>query len=283
MFKATTLELSAERSLHLVQGGSGPDLLLVHGAVATHQDWLAGPARRLAKSYRVTIVDRPGHGLSRRPRFAGTPRDQAEQIADGLSRVGIERPVIAAHSFGALVSLALAERMPERVAALVLVAPLAFPEPRLLEHSLIAPRSMPVLGPMLSRMGQGSGFDRAMLELLQATMFSPEPVPVAWKESFPYDRVLDPDRLVLEGEDCAAILPMSPAGTIDLRRVEAPAHILTGTRDKVVEDERQGKALARLLPNARLTEIEGGGHMIHHSHPDLLVSAISEAAAPADA
>ncbi|HEX8623402.1 MAG TPA: alpha/beta hydrolase [Allosphingosinicella sp.] len=281
MWQAETLELGSGRTLHAIRRGSGPDVLLLHGALTTHHDWLESPvADQAAQAARLTLVDRPGHGLSRRPRFIGTPRDQAGQIADGLDRLGVGPAVIVGHSFGALVALALAERFPERVRGLVLVAPLAFPEPRLLEHSLMAPRSVPLLGPLLSRLGRRSGFDRAAVEWIQAVMFTPDAVPTAWKRSFPYEQVLDADALVHEGEDAASMLPLSPAGTIGLRAVEAPAHILVGTSDRVVERERQGKALSRLLRDARLTEIEGAGHMLHHSHPELVLRAIEEAAAP---
>ncbi|HEX8467929.1 MAG TPA: alpha/beta hydrolase [Allosphingosinicella sp.] len=276
MWGATTVDLGSGRSLHGLQRGTGPDVLLLHGALNTHYDWLTGPADALAEAARVTLIDRPGHGLSRRPRFVGTPRDQAAQIASGLDRLGVGPAVVVGHSFGALVSLALAERFPERVAALVLVAPLAFPEPRLLEHSLLAPRSAPLIGPLLSRLGAQSGFDRAALEWLQALMFSPDPIPDRWKRDFPYGQVLDPDTLVHEGEDAAAVLPLAPAGTMDLRRIEAPVHILAGTGDRIVQQEGQGKTLARLLRNARLTEIEGAGHMPHHSHPDEVLRAVRD-------
>ena len=278
MWKATNLDLGSGRSLHAVQRGSGADVLLLHGAMTTQHDWLAGPADLLSEDSRVTAIDRPGHGLSRRPRFVGTPRDQAAQIADGLDRLEVGPSVVVGHSFGALVALALAERFPDRVSGLVLVAPLTFPEPRLLEHGLIAPRSIPVVGPLISRFGRRSGFDRAAIEWIQAVMFSPAPVPNPWKASFPFEQVLDPDVLVHEGEDAASMLPLSPAGTIDLRRIEAPARILVGTEDRVVEQERQGKALARLLPNGRLIEVEGAGHMLHHSHPDLVLGAVEEVA-----
>lgn len=276
MWKATTLDLGSGRTLHAVQQGAGGDVLLLHGAMTTHQDWLAGPAGALSEGGRVTAVDRPGHGLSHRPRFVGTPRDQATQIADGLDRLGIGPAVVVGHSFGALVALALAERFPERVTRLVLVAPLVFPEPRLLEHGLIAPRSMPVVGPLLSRFARSSGFDRAAIEWIQVVMFSPMAVPAGWRKSFPFDQVLDPDVLVHEGEDAASTLPFSPAATIDLRRIGVPVHVLTGNRDRVVGPERQGKALARLLPDGRFTEVEGAGHMLHHSHPGLILSAVRE-------
>lgn len=280
MWQMKTLDLGSGRTLHAVQRGAGEDLLLLHGAMTTHHDWLAGPAGALSEDARVTLIDRPGHGLSRRPRFVGTPRDQAAQIAAGLDSLDVGPAVLVGHSFGALVALALAERFPDRVARLVLIAPLVFPEPRLLEHGLIAPRSIPVIGPLLSHVGRRSGFDRGAIEWIQAVMFSPAPVPPEWKRSFPFEQVLDPDVLVHEGEDAASMLPLSPAGTIDLRRIEMPVHVLIGTEDRVVEQTRQGKALARLLPNGRLTEVEGAGHMLHHSHADLVLRAVREADAP---
>jgi pimeloyl-ACP methyl ester carboxylesterase len=280
MWKATTLDLGHGRSLHAVQRGAGKDVLLLHGAMTTHGDWLAGPAGAMAETARVTALDRPGHGLSRRPRFVGTPRDQAAQIASGLDRLGVGPSIVVGHSFGALIALALAERFPDRVTELVLISPLVFPEPRLLEHGLIAPRSLPLVGPLLSQVGRRSGMDRAAIEWIQAVMFSPAPVPTEWKLAYPFDQVLDPDHLVLEGEDSASMLPLSPAGTIDLRRIEAPVQVIVGSADRVVEQERQGKALARLLGDSRLTEIEEAGHMLHHSHSGQVLGAVREATGP---
>jgi pimeloyl-ACP methyl ester carboxylesterase len=77
------------------------------------------------------------------------------------------------------------------------------------------------------------------------------------------------------------MLPLSPAGTIDMRKIEVRTQVLTGTSDRVVEDERQAKALARQLPHGSLTEVEGAGHMLHHSHADLVIRALRGAFAAA--
>jgi pimeloyl-ACP methyl ester carboxylesterase len=277
-----TLDLGSGRSLNVHQMGKGPDLVLIHGAMTTAHDWLQSPVfAAMAKTHRVTVVDRPGHGLSRRPRFGGMPREQADQIAEGLAQLGIAQAVFAAHSFGGLVSLAMAERHPELVSELVLIAPLAFPEPRLLEHSMLTPRSVPVVGPLFAQFAEFTKMDRPMVDLLQQVMFRPAPVPDAWKASYPYDLILTAGAMVAEGEDAAAMLPMAPAGTIDMRKIEVRTQVLTGTSDRVVEDERQAKALARQLPRGSLTEVEGAGHMLHHSHADLVIEALQAAFAGA--
>ena len=278
MWKERTLDLGSGRSLHALQAGRGRDVVLLHGALATSHDWQVSPvAARLARRHRVTVLDRPGHGLSARPRFTGTPRDQADQIAQGLEQLGIRSAVFAAHSFGGLVTLAMAERHPERVAFMVLVAPIAFPEPRLLEHSLLAPRATPFAGPLFSQFAETTMLDHSLLPFVQKLMFSPQEIPAGWKESFPYERMLSSDALVREGEDAAAMLPFSPAGLFNVAAIRTPAHVLTGTADRIVEDERQAKALARLLPDARLTELEGAGHMLHHTHADAVAEAIEAA------
>ena len=276
MLRKRTLELGSGRSLYVHQEGDGPHLVLLHGAMTTSHDWLASSVfQTMIKSHRVSVVDRPGHGLSRRPRFGGTPREQADQIAEGLAKLGIQRAALAAHSFGALVALAMAERHPALVAELVLVAPLAFPEPRLIEHSMLAPRSTPFFGPLFARFAEFTQLDRPMIDLLHHVMFSPRPVPATWKVTYPYDMILNAHTIMAEAEDTASMLPMSPAGTIDMRNIKVPTQVLTGTHDRVVEDERQAKTLARQLPHGSLIEVEGAGHMLHHSHGHLVVSALS--------
>lgn len=272
----TTVELGPERSLHAVGQGSGPDLVLVHGALGTHHDWLVGPFDQLARDYRVTAIDRPGHGLSRRRRFDAAPREQAAQIRRGFDQLAISRPTLVAHSFGALVALAYAELFPDAIDRLVLVAPLAFPEPRLLEHSLLAPRSVPLFGPLFSNLA-GATIDRAALALIQRLMFAPQPVPDYWQRSFPYDQQLEPRMMVVEGEDAAAILPLSAPGTINVAAIRTPTQIVTGASDRIIEGGRQARLLARLMPDADLTVLNGIGHMPHHMAPDAVLQAIRAA------
>lgn len=275
MPKQQTLKLGSGRSLHVQQEGTGPDLVLVHGAMTTSHDWLVSPVfSALTESHRVSVIDRPGHGLSRRPRLGGTPRQQADQIAEGLGALGIQRAAFAAHSYGGVVTLALAERHPALVAHLVLVAPLAYPEPRLIEHSMLAPRSIPFLGPQFARFAEFTQLDRPMVDLLHQVMFAPARVPATWKVTYPYSTILKAQTMVAEAEDAASMLPMSPAGTVNMRSILTPTQVLTGTSDRVVEDERQAKTLARQLPNGSLIEVEAAGHMLHHSHSELVIRAL---------
>jgi pimeloyl-ACP methyl ester carboxylesterase len=267
-----TVELGSGRSLHAVTAGSGRDIVLMHGAFATHRDWLDGPFAALAEVGRVIAIDRPGHGLSRRLRFEGGPRAHAVQIAEGLRVLGVVRPIFVAHSFGALSALSLAEQFPAEVAGLVLIAPLAFPEFRPLEHALFAPRALPFAGPLLASMAPA--FDRPMLEAHHRIMFSPDKPPAEWKANYPWDQIIAPTGIIANGEDFSAVHPLRLDSYVDLDRVRAPVEVLSGTADLIIEDMRQGQVLGDRLPNAAVTRLEGVGHMLHHSHPDALLGAV---------
>ncbi len=57
-----------------------------------------------------------------------------------------------------------------------------------------------------------------------------------------------------------------------------PVEILHGTEDTTVYADIHAKPLAEMLPDAKLTILEGIGHMPHHVVPDEIVAAIERAA-----
>ena len=63
--------LPGDRSIAWARCGAGPDCLIIHGTLMTLEDSWIGPVPALAERFRVTAVDRPGHGLSRRRRRGG--------------------------------------------------------------------------------------------------------------------------------------------------------------------------------------------------------------------
>ncbi len=141
---------------------------------------------------------------------------------------------------------------------------------------MFAPRAAPIVGPLWARIMAGT-FDRAMLEIMHRVMFAPDKPPENWKRTYPWERILDPDAAVANGEDFAAIHPLAPHARINIESIQTPAHVLSGMADLIVEDLRQAVPLARTLPNARHSRIEGVGHMLHHSRPDAVLNAVREA------
>ena len=99
--------------------GHGPDIVIVHGLGSTGQDWLP-TARRLARNYRVTLVDLPGHGLAAMPQPFSL--EQATAALDrALSETASGPVILVGHSLGGLVAAQEALDHPERVRGLLLV------------------------------------------------------------------------------------------------------------------------------------------------------------------
>lgn len=114
-------------AIHFVEMGppDAPTIVLIHGIAAQLQHWTYAVAERLAEDFHVIALDRPGCGYSERERdeLAALP-EQARMIWEFLDARGVEKPVLAGHSLGGALSLAMALQRPEGAGALALVAPL---------------------------------------------------------------------------------------------------------------------------------------------------------------
>ncbi|MFJ6100258.1 alpha/beta fold hydrolase [Streptomyces sp. NPDC092359] len=102
-------------------GGSGTDVLLLHGLAGHSGEWDA-TARLLRESgHRVVALDQRGHGASER-----RPQDvsRAAYVADAVAvteELGLDRPVLIGQSLGGSTALLTAAAHPALPRALVLV------------------------------------------------------------------------------------------------------------------------------------------------------------------
>ncbi|RJR42631.1 MAG: alpha/beta fold hydrolase [Deltaproteobacteria bacterium] len=110
---------------HFVGQGSGPPLLLLHGLGASGFSWRdnIGP---LARRFRVLAPDLPAHGRSPAiPDGDYSLEGMVRGIVAFMDQQGIPRAAVAGNSLGGGLALMLARDYPERVSALVLLAPAA--------------------------------------------------------------------------------------------------------------------------------------------------------------
>jgi len=269
-----------------LQLGTGPDLVLIHGAGANINDFTLGLAQDLAQSYRVTLFDRPGHGASPAAPGSDSPMAQALQLAQAAQSLGLVSPLVLGHSYGASVALAwallarglLGQARPALApAALVLVSgvlmparlglrPLTLLAATRLGRAIIAP---------LSAAWTADFMQRAVLDAI----FSPQAVPALYAQQMGASLALRRASLAANALQIAHLRPclrqMAPAYPV----LGLPVEIVHGTADLVVPHEAHAQAAARLLPNAHVTLLPGIGHMPHHTDPQAIVAAVQRASA----
>jgi pimeloyl-ACP methyl ester carboxylesterase len=102
-------------------GGSGQAVVLLHGLASNARIWDGVASRLAGAGLRVVALDQRGHGASDQPAsgydFASVGRD----LSAALAALGIQRPVLAGHSWGANVGLQFAADRPGSLAGLALV------------------------------------------------------------------------------------------------------------------------------------------------------------------
>lgn len=107
--------------------GNGEPLVLLHGFTGSGRDWKhVFDLDLIARDRRVVTVDLRGHGRSANPAGNFTHRKCADDVRALLDELGVDRMKAIGLSFGANILLHLATQEPERVEAMVLVAPATY-------------------------------------------------------------------------------------------------------------------------------------------------------------
>ena len=108
------LELAFQRQ------GSGPDLMLLHGAVCDSRVWRAA-LESLSDAFTVVAWDAPGCGQSSDPPQHFRMPEFAACLAGFIDAVGLQRPHVLGHSWGSALALELYRQQPNAIRSLVLV------------------------------------------------------------------------------------------------------------------------------------------------------------------
>lgn len=99
--------------------GRGEPIVLLHGLGSRREDWLP-VARILARRYRVTLVDLPGHGEAAMPEPFSLERATLS-LDRSLAEIPGGPVVLVGHSLGGLIAAGAAIERPERIRGLVLI------------------------------------------------------------------------------------------------------------------------------------------------------------------
>ncbi|MDQ1816047.1 alpha/beta hydrolase [Massilia sp. CCM 9210] len=260
--------------LHYLEQGDGPPLVLLHGNGLHADDFaLSGLLETAAESHRVIAFDRPGFGHSERPgNTSWTPEAQARLIYKALRMLGVERPVIVGHSWGTLVTLALALEYPRYVRGMTLVSGYYYPGLRL-DVPLASAPALPLLGQVL-RNTVAPLLGRLLWPALTRRMFGPAAVPERFSE-FPAWMSLRPEQLGASAAESGMLVAAAERLSQRYGELRLPIAVLAGCEDRVVSAEGQAVRFHHEVPHSDLQLEEGCGHMLHYARPDLIMAAVA--------
>lgn len=259
---ATTLYLAAGEgriALRCWPSRSGRTVLLLHGFGGEKSGWAAIAAKLWRGGVSVLAADLPGHGESEATDT--TPAAMARRLALALGDAALglcdTAMEVAGHSLGAAVAVELARAIPERIAALSLIAPLGFGQAA--DQSFVD--------------GLVEAADRPALERLLATAsLKPLTFPDgAWRHMLA--ELGRPGRAA----ERAAIAKATVQGgrqLIDLARqvseLTLPVRILLGRHDRIV-----GTEAAMRLPGRVALHLFETGHLIHWEEPGTVAEVLA--------
>src|SRR4051794_2823464 len=110
-------------TLHYLTQGQGPDLVMLHGFLGNQAVWHLYIVPQLRRHFRVTTYDLRGHGYSEVTPSGYTAENMAGDLKLFLEQMGIERPILVGHSFGADICMYFSLLYPERVSKLIALEP----------------------------------------------------------------------------------------------------------------------------------------------------------------
>lgn len=255
-----------------------PPVVLIHGATGNLNDMTFDLGPRLAERFRVIAFDRPGLGYTDRPARDGwDPAVQARILRAAARALGAARPVVVGHSWGAAVALAWAAEAPDAVRGVVSVSGVSLPwgagDGRF--TGLVTSRAAAAVGAAALRIATlrdgGAG--------AVARIFRPQAPPRGYLDHLQPELILRPASFRANVEDIqrldgalARLAPRWPG-------IAVPVEILHGAADRITAPALHARALAARLPDARLTLVEGVGHMLHHARPEVVAEAVARVAA----
>lgn len=242
--------------MHIERRGHGPDLVMLHGW-SMHSGVWHQLVDSLAERFTLHLVDLPGHGHSDWQRDDFTFEQLLPTLADNTP----EKAIWMGWSLGGLITLALAQRYPQKISKLILMAA----TPRFVEDkdwpcavkagvfrdfaANLDVDQKQTLQRFLMLQAKGAQQSRDTIRLLSqqlAQQHTPEP------------------GALHAGLNCLLKADMRQA----LAELTCPVQLILGDRDTLIPADMVEYA-ATLNPALQITMLEGAGHAPFISQPDL--------------
>lgn len=241
-------------------GGSGPPLVLNHGATDNGLCWIR-LASALEGDYDVIMPDARGHGRSEAPENGYSSGDRAADLASLIQALGLERPVIGGHSMGAQTCLRCAAAYPELVRSAILEDP-----------PIWADGPPPMDEGRRTRMRQDADERRSMSrEALMARGREQNP---AWDE-VELEPWADAKRQVSPAFSSRPFFQNEPSWQDVVPNITAPTLLITSDPDRggIVTPE-VAEAARALNSGIQVVRLSGAGHNIRREQFDAFLGAV---------
>ncbi len=272
--------------VHAVVRGTGPDLVMIHGASGNSRDFTFSMMGALSDRYRCIAIDRPGMGYTGRtdPAYddafstrAESPAEQAALLKATAARLGAPDPLVLGQSFGGAIALAWALQGGPR--ALVLVAAVAMEWPG-------------GLGPLYPSLGSAPG-GAALVPALTAGIpethvdhviertFRPQSAPPGYAAHIGGQLTLRRRSLRANFRQLNKLKPQVAEMQRRYPALDLPIEWVHGTADETVPASIHAHPFTALVPQTNLVMLDGIGHAPHHSAEPEVIAAIDRARARA--
>lgn len=240
---------------HMLDTGSGPLLLLIHGAGGSTHSWRH--LVPLLEGYRVVAIDLPGQGFTQCGAQKRCGLDaMAEELLSLCRAEGLEPRAIIGHSAGAAIALRMAENMT--------------PAPDVIGINAALDTFQGVAGVLFPLMAKTIAMLPMAANVFSATAANTQSVARILKgtgSTLPPEDIELYRRLVASPSHVNATLQMMAQWELEPLLARLPDHhsrtlFITGEADTAVPPAVSQKAAAR-MPNAKCVSLVGLGHLAH--------------------
>lgn len=260
---------SAPHRWHVQEAGSGPTILLIHGAGASTQSWRT-LFPLLAQNFHVVAFDLPGQGFTRLGNRARCGLDpMAQDIAKLIAQEGWAPDVLVGHSAGGAIALRLSELLEKTPSVVGINAALG-------NFKGVAGWLFPLTAKFLALAPFAA-------ELFVATSSSRKNITRLINgtgSKLPPEELDLYRRLASNRNHVDATLAMMAQWTLDdllsrLPQIETRTLFIASEGDKAVPPSNSQNAAASML-NAACIVLPDLGHLAHEEDPDQILNLITE-------
>jgi pimeloyl-ACP methyl ester carboxylesterase len=254
----------------LVWGSGAPDLVLIHGGAQNAHTW---DTVALALDRPLVALDLPGHGhSSHKPDHAYWPAENAVALDKAVRELAPDARLVVGMSLGGLSAIALADRAPDIVRALMLVD--------------VTPGVNREKASAIAQFIDGPEYFESFDVILERTvLFNPTRSEQSLRRGILHNAVEDADgrwrwrydlpRLGSGEGDEGRLIPGLDTLWDAISNYPGPLTLARGALSPVVDDADVAE-LVRRRPDAHVEVFEGAGHSIQGDKPLELTALIQD-------